>query len=194
VQRQAILFREERLLVLADALLGTQPGAWSLRSQLPLAERIGFEAAQKTREGFLVAGDSKRSLAMPLHLPEWRRQLSAGRFEQVGNELHVSADTSTGRAFAPVVISLCNRHAKKPFTWRQLTVGEQLAAVPPDVATAYRIQIGKDQWLIYRTLAPAARRTALGMHTFADFYAGRFDENGDLETLVEVEAAAEEAK
>jgi hypothetical protein len=192
VQRQAILFREERLLVLADALLCPQPGPWSLRSQLPLAERVEFEPAQKTREGFLKLGDGMRCLAMPLHLPEWRRQSAVGRFEQNGNQLYVSDETASGRAYAPVVLSLCNRHAKKPFTWRQLTVGEQLVAVPRDVAAAYRIQIGKQQWLIYRTLAAAARRTALGMHTFADFYAGRFDSEGDLETLVEVEAAAEE--
>ncbi len=54
---------------------------------------------------------------------------------------------------------------------------------------AYRIQIGLHQWLIYRTLAEATRRTALGMHTIYDFFAGRFDgETGDVDTLVEVEA------
>ena len=92
----------------------------------------------------------------------------------------------------PVLISLCNRHAKKSFTWRQLTVAQNLEVVQRDVAVAYRIQIDKDQWLIYRTLAEAARRTALGMHTLSDFFAGRVKNNGDLDTLVEVEAAAEE--
>jgi hypothetical protein len=128
---------------------------------------------------------------LPLHLPEWRRQLAPGRFEVADDQLNITAETTKGRCFAPVLISLCNRHAKKPFTWRQLTVAENLEVVQRDVAAAYRIQIGKDQWLIYRTLADAARRTALGMHTLSDFFAGRVKNNGDLDTLVEVEAATE---
>jgi hypothetical protein len=189
VQRQAILLREERLLVLADALLSTQPGNWKLKSTLPLAPGVQFHPAEKTREGFLELAGSQRCLALPLHLPEWRRQLADGKFEAHQRELHVTSESASGRAYSAVVMSLCNRHSKKPFTWRHLTVAEQLQIVPKDVAAAYRIQIGKEQWLIYRTLAAAARRTALGMHTFADFYCGRFTESGDLETLVEVDAA-----
>ncbi len=192
VQRQAMLFRKERLLVLADALIGTEDGQWLLRSSLPLAHNTQFEPAQKTREGFIELRGGHRCLALPLHLPEWRSQLGPGRFEVIEDQLSVTAETSKARCFAPVLISLCNRHAKKPFTWRQLTVAESLEVVPRDVAVAYRIQIGKDQWLIYRTLAEAARRTALGMHTLSDFFAGRVKHSGDLDTLVEVEAAEEE--
>jgi len=192
VQRQAMLFRKERLLVLADALIGTEEGQWQLRSSIPLAHGVRFDAAQKTREGFINLQGGQRCLALPLHLPEWRRQLAPGRFEAVDDQLNVTANTTKSRCVTPVVISLCNRHAKKPFTWRQLTVAENLDVVQRDVAVAYRFQIDKDQWLIYRTLADAARRTALGMHTLSDFFAGRVKNNGDLDTLVEVEAAAEE--
>jgi len=129
---------------------------------------------------------------LPLHLPEWRSQLAPGRFEAVEDQLNITAETTKSRCLTPVLISLCNRHAKKSFTWRQLTVAQNLEVVQRDVAVAYRIQIDKDQWLIYRTLAEAARRTALGMHTLSDFFAGRVKDNGDLDTLVEVEAAAEE--
>ncbi len=193
VQRQAILLREERLLVLADALLSTQPGSWTLDSILPLADNVHFEPASKTREGFLRLPNEQRCLFLPLHLPEWRKELANGKLESLNRDLHLSAQSHSGRLYSVAMISLCNRHAKKPFTWRHLTVAEQLKIVSKDVAAAYRIQIGKDQWLIYRTLAPAARRTALGMHTFADFYCGRFSD-GDLETLVEVDAATETAK
>ena len=191
IQRQAMLFRKERLLVLADALIANEDGQWLLRSTLPIAHGATFEAAQKTREGFIQLPGGQRCLALPLHLPEWRRSLAPGRFELIDDQLHATVETTKARCFAPVVVSLCNEHAKKPFTWRQLTVAENLEVVQRDVAAAYRIQIGKDQWLIYRTLAAAARRTALGMHTLSDFFAGRFDDDGDLETLVEVEAAEE---
>jgi hypothetical protein len=192
VQRQAMLFRKERLLVLADALIGTEDGQWLLRSSLPLAHGTRFEPAQKTREGFINLRGGQRCLALPLHLPEWRSQLAPGRFEVVEDQLNISAGTTMRRCFTPAVISLCNRHAKKAYTWRQLTVAQNLEVVQRDVAVAYRVQIDKDQWLIYRTLADAARRTALGMHTLSDFFAGRVKNNGDLDTLVEVEAANEE--
>ncbi len=52
IQRQAMLFRKERLMVLADALIGTTEGQWQLRSSFPLASGVTFEPAEKTREGF----------------------------------------------------------------------------------------------------------------------------------------------
>lgn len=188
VQRQAILFRQERLLVLADALLGTEPGKWSLCSQLPLAEGVNYEPVEKTRESYLRLG-KQRCLVVPLHLPEWKRQVAAGKLSCVDGCLTSQVESSSGRAYSAMVISLCNRHAKHPLTWRHLTVAESLNIVSRDVAVAYRLQIGGDQWLLYRTLAHAARRTALGMHTYADFFAGRFDAEGDIESLVEVEAS-----
>lgn len=194
IQRQAILLREERLLFLGDAILSSQAGKCQLKSRLPLANGVLFEPAQKTREGILQLAGGQRCLTLPLHLPEWRRQLAPGKLECQDRHLCVTAETNSGRAYAPMLISLCNRHSKKPFTWRQLTVAEQLRIVPQDVAAAYRIQIGKEQWMIYRTLAAAARRTALGKHTFADFYCGRFNDSGDMETLVEVEASEETPK
>ena len=127
---------------------------------------------------------------MPLFMPEWRREASVGEVTCEGEAIVVRNGSGGGRrVYAPVLISLANRHAKNPFTWRRLTVGEDLRIVRSDEAAAYRVQVGADQLLLYRTLAPATRRTALGMHTLADFYAGRFDmEEGDVDTLVEVEA------
>ena len=98
----------------------------------------------------------------------------------------------TGRAlYAPLFIDLNSTRRTKALTWRQLTVGEELRIVGSDEAVAFRVQIGQDQWLIYRSLAPATRRTALGMHTAADFYIGRFDaDEGEVDTIVEVEACS----
>lgn len=190
VQRQLMLFREEGLIMLADAMLGERAGKWALESSVPLAAGVRAEAAAATRESWLITPQGERCLVLPLALPEWRRQLGSGKLLLENDALTLSATTDAARLYAPVLLSVKTGHAAKPLTWRQLTVAENLDIVPPSVAAAYRVQIGRDQWLIYRTLAEATRRTALGMHTVYDFFAGRFDgETGDVDTLVEVEAS-----
>jgi hypothetical protein len=190
VQRQMMLFREEGLIMLADALLGDREGNWSLQSSLPFGPGVRSEAADATRESWLVMPGGERCLVLPLALPEWRRQLASGKLLFENDALTLRANTQAARLYAPVLLSLKPAHAAKPLTWRQLTVAEDLTIVPPSVAAAFRVQIGREQWFIYRTLAEATRRTALGMHTIYDFFVGRFDgESGDVDTLIEVEAS-----
>lgn len=187
VQRQAILFRHQRMLLLADALLCDQPGNWSLTAKIPLAAEAAFQPEQKTSEGYIEAGNC-RSLVLPLFLPEWRRQLCRGSLTSQEEVLVAHDQTTAARLYLPTLISLCNSHAKHPFTWRRLTVAEDLRIVGPDEAVAFRVQTRADQLVLYRSLADARRRTALGMHTLADFYAGRFDaDEGEVDTIVEVE-------
>ena len=198
VQRQAILLRQERLLYLADGLLADTQSKLCLQSRLPLAGDATFSPAEKSTEGFIHVSGKRRVLALPLFLPEWRRQLSlsaaSGSFSCVGEDLVAKYETSGRRIYIPCIISLCTSHAHLPFTWRHLTVGDDLRIVSPDEARAFRVQIGTDQWFIYCNLSQAIRRTALGVHTMADFYAARFDgEDGEMETLVEVEPAESDA-
>ena len=191
IQRQIALFREERFLFLADSLSAEKKATLKLKSELPLTDGVEFVSAGKTTEGFLVAGSAK-CLMMPLYLPEWRRQLSQSgdlSLMDTGEEgLSVVAEIEGKALYTPVVLSLCNGHAKSPFTWRQLTVADELRIVGKEEAQAFRVQIGSEQWFLYRNLGKPIRRTALGMHTLADFYAGRFDaESGELDEIIEVE-------
>jgi len=188
VQRQALFFREERMLLLADALLCDQDGPWSLASRIPLAGEASFQPTPKTTEGFLVSSSGARCLALPLHLPEWRQQNTSGQFQMEGDMLVAQQRCHGQRLYVATLISLCNTHARQAYTWRNLTVGEELQIVSPQEAVAFRVQIDKQQWIIYRSLTTPKRRTALGMHTLAEFYAGSFDcDNGDIDTLLEVE-------
>ncbi len=188
VQRQALFFREDRMLLLADALLCDQVGPWSLASRIPLAANVSFEPTNKTTEGFIVAPNGARCLTLPLHLPEWRRQLTGQGLETDNDMLTVNHQHTGQRLYAATLISLASSPAKHPYTWRQLTVGDELQIASAEDAVAFRVQIGKQQWLIYRSLTPPKRRTALGMHTIAEFYAGRFDtDTGDADTLLAVE-------
>ncbi len=50
VQRQVMLFREDQLVMFADALIGDRDGQWSLQSTLPLSPELRVESAAATRE------------------------------------------------------------------------------------------------------------------------------------------------
>ena len=78
--------------------------------------------------------------------------------------------------------------SKRERTWRQLTVAESLEIVPHDVAVGFRAQSGRDQWVFYRSLGPAANRTLLGYNIAGEFAAGRFLATGKVKEWLEIEA------
>ena len=84
-------------------------------------------------------------------------------------------------------MSLRGIESTPAFTWRQLTIAEELKIQPREIAEAFRVQVNRDQWVFYRSLTPCARRTVMGLHLNTEFYAGRFSsEDGVFEPVVEV--------
>src|SRR5205814_1511571 len=71
--------------------------------------------------------------------------------------------------YAPLWIDLDPRRASRPLTWRRLTIGENFAVVPRDIAAAFRIQVGREQWFVYRSLAKRGNRSLLGYNTLHAF-------------------------
>ena len=57
----------------------------------------------------------------------------------------------------------------------------------PDEAVGYRAQIGREQWLVYRSLAPRGNRTILGQNLIYEFVAGRLQPDGSLTEFIEIE-------
>ena len=79
------------------------------------------------------------------------------------------------------------RRFKRPRTWRQLTVAEELRIVDPDESVAFRIQQGSEQWIVYRMLHGDRTRTFVGKHILADLYCARFNaSDGTLEDMLTV--------
>jgi hypothetical protein len=215
VQRHLALAGKDNFVFLADAILGSRPARWQYRGWLQLAPGVSLAAAELSREGFIegrgqVAGTlrvpsatssvpggrhtecacyptRKMALVLPLALPEWRIDTRPGSLAAVEDRMELS-ETATGSAlFAPLFVDLDRRRIARPYTWRQLTVGENLASQPPDVAVGYRVMVGRQQWLIYRSLTPAANRSLLGHNLVNGMLLARFDRQGEVESLLEIE-------
>ncbi len=189
LERQILLSREDHVLYLADIVLAGdgQPRQLAHSLSLPLGRGVDWKPEAETRDGVLADG-KPRAAVLPLALPEWRSDGRGGSLETVDGSLTL-VQQGTGRALCcPLVLDLKPRRIAKERTWRQLTVAESLEELPPDVAVGYRIQSGRDQWLVYRSLAPAANRTVLGQNLSSEFCAGRFHKTGQVAEWIEIEA------
>ncbi len=190
VQRQVMLMRDEGVVYFADALIAQAPDQWSLKSTWTISNDIELRSDPKTTEGKLVrAGNENQTAALllPVAMPEWRRSLNHSRMECSGQTLSLQCDATAKNLYNPLVMSLRGIESTPAYTWRQLTIAEELQNQPRHIAEAYRVQVNRDQWVFYRSLTPCARRTVMGLHLNTEFYAGRFSrEDGLFEPVVEV--------
>jgi len=186
VQRQILLAKQQQFLFLADAVLGPHVAALEHTSTFPLTDETAFDPANETREGRLTTG-KPRALVMPLALPEWRSDVRAGALAVSPRGLELRQHGQRQCLFSPLFIDFDAKRSSKPATWRQLTVAEARVNQPADVAVGFRVQVGKTQWVIYRSLARQAVRTVLGQNLSTEFLIGRFRSTGDVDTLLEIE-------
>jgi hypothetical protein len=185
LQRHYLLDRRDGFLFLADALVGPQEADVQFAVDYPLAADVNVEVDSETRELTLRSG-KRTATALPLALPEWHAERSPGEFRLSGGRLQQTWQRRGARAFLPLFIHL-NPGRSKRFTWRRLTVAEDLRILPETVAVGYRVQFGDFHYLFYRSLAAAAPRTVLGQHIGSEFLAGRFLPDGELDELIEIE-------
>jgi hypothetical protein len=210
VQRQLVLARQDHFLYIADALLGERPARKiDYRLTLPLTSAVQFRPAGETREGYLAERPWSRPAAgrqshagapretrdcparvLPLALPEWRSVGAEGHLTETAGRLELCQQGSGQQLYTPLFLDLDPRRSRQAITWRQLTVAEHLRILPPSVAVGYRVQVGREQWLFYRSLTAPANRTVLGQNLTAEFFAGRFDSDGEADELVRIECEA----
>src|SRR5207249_5107973 len=129
--------------------------------------------AHETREGWLVADGRRRATIIPLALPEWRAEFCHSELSAESHRLTLRQAALGRNLFAALWIDLNPRRARRPLTWRRLTVGENLALVPRDMAVGYRVQVGHEQWLFYRSIAPVGNRSVLGHNTISSYACAR---------------------
>ncbi|HEV7224484.1 MAG TPA: hypothetical protein VGN42_17380 [Pirellulales bacterium] len=187
IQRHLLLARQDHFLFAADAVLGEQSGSIAYRSGLPLAAGMRFAPSGESNEGRLI-GRRGCALALPLALPEWRSEPGRGTLREQSGALELRQSATNARnLFAPLFIDLAPRRFSRPCTWRRLTVAENRQIVAPDQAAGYRVQVGGQQWLFYRSLGPRGNRTLLGHNLVTQFLAARFNRDGVAESLLEIE-------
>ncbi|MGB7323873.1 MAG: hypothetical protein WBD31_03310 [Rubripirellula sp.] len=196
LQRHVMHVREDRCVHLADAIVPNPDDAAvgtdefrSIRymSRIPMAENIEADPEPETREVFL--NDGRRSaMVLPISACEWRVGPTAATLKTSEDGHLVFASEGKGRLYSPLWIDCSQRRFKRKRTWRQLTVVDNLRLCRNDEAVGYRIQVGSEQWMIYRTLGEPKTRSVLGKHLIADFFASRFDPTyGDHDAIVTVD-------
>jgi hypothetical protein len=187
VQRHMLLSRKDHFLFLADALLAIQQGTIDYRSVLPSGGYTEFSPEGETREATLCRQDAKLARVLPIALPEWNVARSCGQLRSVPAGVEISQRGEGGAMFVPLWFDLSHSRLGRSLTWRQLTVAREREIEPRDVAVGYRVQIGRLQWLAYRSLATPAVRTVLGKNLIGEFFVGRFLSDGQVQTLLEIE-------
>ncbi|MCA9151127.1 MAG: hypothetical protein KDA92_17570 [Planctomycetales bacterium] len=182
LQRQVMLARDDNFIWFADALLGSHDGKIEYELELPLSTQVQCVEEAETTEIQLLS-PRPQGWAMPVALSEWKTDRRAGQF--TGRELRQEANGSA--LYCPIFFDLDPERRRKQRTWRQLTVAEELNLMPADVAVAYRVQVGDEQWIFYRSLGETGNRTFIGQNLISEFYAARFNTDGDVEELIEIE-------
>ena len=197
VQRHLLLIREDRCVMLADAVIRDPeqpPASINYTSRLKLADGVSTSTEDETTEVWLTDEKGEtRGLALSLQSNEWRVGPTRAKLDVTPDanlRLVVRSDKRNahgGGVFAPMWFDFQQRRFKRPRTWRQLTVAEELRIVDPDESVAFRIQQGSEQWIVYRMLHGDRTRTFVGKHLLADLYCARFNaSDGTLEDMLTV--------
>ncbi|MCA9189867.1 MAG: hypothetical protein R3E01_14740 [Pirellulaceae bacterium] len=186
LQRQFLLAREDLFLFVADAIVGPHEAVVEYEQTVPFTSATTFQPAEESRE-VLITNKKRLAIVLPLALPEWKVDPRFGEIETGAGGYVLRHRAQQSRLYAPLFMDLHPQRLRKTLTWRQLTVGENLNIVPRQSAVGYRVQVGGEQWLVYRSLTAPKNRTLLGQNLATEFLVGRFLEDGTVEKLIEIE-------
>ena len=201
LQRHFLLDTANRLVILADCVLWDGDGKRKIKtleyeSSLLYSPTLRAKEANGATELTFFpekAGKSAPLFRMlPLDLPEWKNAVTDTAEIQTEQSNLILRKRAEGQAFfMPLFFDLNPKRLKNPYTWRRLTVGENLQKVSDDRAAGFRIQLGQEQYLLYRSMTPLANRTVLGHNLVDDFCYGRFDVQTGVDPLVAVQQEIE---
>ena len=189
LERAICLMHPDDLLLVSHTLKFDKPAAkprkLEIKSVFPLNDAFTFTPAGESTEGTLSDGKNKYNV-FPLALEEWTQNAN-GSLQTEYNLLIYTVEGQGNGLYAPLVIDLNPKRAAQPFTWRHLTVTQTGGViVTPDVAAGFRLQIGKEQWLIYNSMTPPLPRAVLGCHLYFQTLFSRFVQ-GEFDQIVAIE-------
>ena len=195
LERHLLFVPKEDLLILADSVVCRPSGSENApeafkrletRSFFPTAKNVSLCGEAESNELLLKSGAKAVARILPISLPEWKSDESRGETAVVldGFALHQSGEGEG--LFTAVCFDLSPQRMKRKFTWRRLTVGAQMTEVADGDAVGFRIHLGADQYLLYRSLAEPSLRSVFGAHLDQDFVFGKFDPAEGLTTILEI--------
>ena len=89
--------------------------------------------------------------------------------------------------FEPIVLDWASERQSAQAEWRKLTV-TRATEIDSDGAGAFRLQVGKQHLVLYRSLGGTERyRTFLGYQAESETVIGKFTKSGVIQELVIVE-------
>ena len=183
LQRQLIFLHGSNVWMIADGLFSEVEQRLDYQSRIRVASGISHFQETENQEIYL---QQKKicGLILPLALSEWKRTDDTNLLTSGENHVILRQANYGKTLYAPLMLVADPKASLKPRTWRRLTVGEKLKIVDDDVARAYRVRIGAQQWVIYKSFAEPANRTFLGENHHCDFFMGRFEQDGSVEELI----------
>ncbi len=177
--------------MLAEAVVGPPEALLQLRASLPAA---GGTVLEPSEDGPAVAARQGRSRPILVTAPETRLPESPAvigrpsplKVDEGDRTISYCVADRSGGLFWPLVVCWSGPRAQPQ--WRALTVAESRRRVPPSVAGAFRLRLGKLHLLIYRSLRrPTTARTFLGCHTDKETYVAHIRPRGRLEPILLVD-------
>jgi hypothetical protein len=82
--------RQDRFLLLADALVSPEKAQLYYAGSLPLTAHAAFRPATETREGWFEAKSCRRASVVPLAVPEWRAEFGHAELSAEGGRLSLN--------------------------------------------------------------------------------------------------------
>jgi hypothetical protein len=188
LQRQILMNRPDQFLVVADVVIPPEDSRIDYRCEFPYASDIQGVSESETREIYLNKGTKNQSLVLPLGLPEWKNTRTDDSFLSTHRGLQLTQSIKGRGLLAAVFFVLNRKQSKKPRTWRRLTVAERLETLTDDIAVAFRVLVGRHQWVYYRSIGNKGNRTFFGENVSSEFFVGKFDDrDGKVRSLLEIE-------
>lgn len=187
MQRQIILSMEDKFAWIGDAVVAPMESEIEYHCQWTLGEGISNVPESETNESYLYDGKKMRALVIPPALGEWKADRSGGQLSCAEDHFSMRIKRKGRSLYAPVFIDLSPKRSLKPRTWRQLTVAENLEIVGLDVAVAYRVHVGKQQFAFYRSMSQPRNRTFFGENVNTEMFLGRLEKNRSMTELVQIE-------
>ena len=177
LERQVVLSRTCRALLLVDTLKGIRPEPLEIGWRLPAGD-FGKVTANGSAARLTAGADEVRLLAgVPGH---------GARVRPSAEALELSA-SRTGRRLVLGVCAHWGRPAIGAGELRPLTVACDRRPVGAEEAIAFRWPVDDRQAVFYRTLAPPRRCTFIGHQTIDECVWGYLDEEGDVQQWLRVQ-------